>query len=270
MTYREIAPTASLKAFIKCFYIYQSDSETGYEDTVFPSGLTEIIFNLGQGSWATSVDNQFYTTPQVELWGQLTKPLLIQSKGKHTMLGVRFFPHSIAYFLKEDTGMFNNQVSDLTEVLGLSVKNFHHRLFETPNLAQRITLIEAFLLQKLNNHDKTNFRMAEIGYILNRLNTNASEYDMTTIAKNQGMSSRHLRTLVQQHTGLTPKLYNKINRFQNSLKLISKNGKSLTDIAYEAGYFDQSHFIKDFKSFTGVTPSSFVENISPVNQLLLQ
>ncbi|HEY5825191.1 MAG TPA: AraC family transcriptional regulator, partial [Cyclobacteriaceae bacterium] len=63
----------------------------------------------------------------------------------------------------------------------------------------------------------------------------------------------------------TPKLYGKINRFQHSLGLINQKDTSLTDIAYEAGYFDQSHFIREFKSFTGVTPSSYSPQSFPIS-----
>ena len=54
----------------------------------------EVIFNMGEGIWKVKIDDTFYTTPAIELWGQITKPLLIKSVGKNTMLGIRFYPHS--------------------------------------------------------------------------------------------------------------------------------------------------------------------------------
>lgn len=71
-----------------------------------------------------------------------------------------------------------------------------------------------------------------------------------------------------QYIGITPNLFNKINRFQLSLKHIAKKEASLTSIAYECGYFDQSHFIRDFKSFTGITPSAYSPESYPVSQVL--
>jgi AraC-like DNA-binding protein len=76
--------------------------------------------------------------------------------------------------------------------------------------------------------------------------------------------------LIYQHTGLSPKSFNKISRFQLSLRLIAKNEQPFTSIAYDCGYFDQSHFIRDFKSFTGLTPSAYLENKFSVNQVFLQ
>src|SRR6187549_891769 len=116
MDYREITPEERLKPFIKCFYIFQSENDAAFDDVVFPAGFTEIIFNLGNGTWASLVDNNYKTTPPAELWGQVTKPMRIKSSGKQLMMGVRFFPHSASYFLKEDIGQFNDTVSDLSDV----------------------------------------------------------------------------------------------------------------------------------------------------------
>jgi hypothetical protein len=85
MKYQEIVPREQLKPYIKCYYIYESDASIEFEDTVFPSGLMEMIFNLGEGTWETLVNNKFKTTPKIELWGQIIKPMSIRSKGRNTM-----------------------------------------------------------------------------------------------------------------------------------------------------------------------------------------
>ena len=270
MNYREITPDDRLKPFIKCFYLFQSESDAEFEDVVFPSGFTEIIFNLGQGTWASSVGDKYLVTPPVELWGQVTKPMQIKSQGKHLMLGVRFFPHAAGYFLREDIAQFNDIVSDLSTVLGSSVKALHSRLLETNDLIKRIELTETFLLRRLSNDRKLNVRMEEIGHILHSINKNYTENSIQIVASQHGITPRYLHKLVYQFTGLSPKSFNKINRFQLSLRLITKNEMSLTSIAYDCGYFDQSHFIRDFKFFTGVTPSAYLENKFPVNQVYLQ
>ncbi len=82
------------------------------------------------------------------------------------------------------------------------------------------------------------------------------------------ISTRYLNMLFTQYTGLPPKLFCKINRFQQSLVLVNNNEEKLTDVAYSSGYFDQSHFIREFKQFTGLTPNAFADNASPINQIL--
>ena len=270
MDYREITPEERLKPFIKCFYLFQSSTEAQFDDVVFPSGYTEIVFNLGIGSWSSFNGKEYITTPKAELWGQVTAPMQIRSKGKQLMLGARFFPHAAGYFLKENIGQFNDKVTDFSAILGTSVKALHAKLLETNELLERIRLIETFLLNRLSSERKLNLRITEIGHILHHIATNTEGSSTNLVASQHGITSRYLHKLVYEHTGLSPKVIGRISRFQLSLKLIARNKESLTAIAHDCGYFDQSHFIRDFKSFTGLTPSEFAKKKFPVNQVFLQ
>src|SRR6188768_521236 len=144
MKFQEFIPSEVLKPYIKCYYTFESDRDVEFEDTVFPSGLMEIIFNLGEGTWETFVNNKFQPTPKIELWGQIVKPLAIKSKGKHAMLGIRFFPHTAACFLRDEIAIFNNQVSNLSDIVGHPISILHSQLLETPVTSRRIVLIEDF------------------------------------------------------------------------------------------------------------------------------
>lgn len=264
------SPSEILKPYIRHYYIFNSTSDTPFGDIVFPSGDMEMIFNLGAGTWATATKNDFRKNPPIELWGQITKPLAIRSTGSHTMLGIKFFPHSAAYFLDDAIGGFNDVVSDLGDILGKPVKQLHAQLLETNDAAKRIDLIESFLLKKLIQGEKKSFRVDKVGHILKSMTKDPTEIKITAVATKHGITARYLNKLIYQHTGLTPISFSKIRRFQFSLTLIARNNQPFTSIAYDCGYFDQSHFIKEFKSFTGLTPSAYLKNISPVNQLLQQ
>jgi len=230
----------------------------------------EIIFNLGEGIWKSSVNEVFHTTPPVELWGKLTQPIPVKSVGKNRMLGIRFYAHSAAYFLNEEVWEFNDQIADLRDLLGAPVRTLHNRLRETAELNGRIQLIEDFLIQRLSIKQRkiSNDHIGMIGQIIKEMQQNDTPEHVEAIALRHRISSRYLRKLFLQYTGVTPKLYNKINRFQLSLQLISESASSLTSIAYDCGYADQSHFIRDFRSFTGFPPSAYSPQAYPVSQAL--
>ena len=270
MEFKQFAPSDILKPYIRHYYIFESDLDIEFEDTVFPSGDMEMIFNLGGGVWESNVDDVFIKTPEIELWGQITRPLAIKSKGRHTMLGIKFFTHSAAYFLNDEIGVFNDRILNLHDVLGSPVKLLHAQLLETSDQQKRIELIEVFLLKKLISSERRAFKIDKVAHILTSIKKNPTEINLGNIAYKHGITPRYLYKLIYQNTGLSPTSFNKINRFQFSLKLIAKNDQPFTAIAYHCGYFDQSHFIRDFKSFTGLTPSAYMDNITPVNQLLLQ
>jgi len=269
MEFRHFTPSAGLQPFVKGYFLFESFSNTEFEDTVFPSGDMEMIFNLGDGAWESAFENSYLKNPPTELWGQLTKPLPIKSKGPQCMLGIRFLTHSAAYFFNDDIGLFNDRVYDLSDIMGAPAKNLHARLLETKQTADRITLVEKFLQERLSRNNRKAPGINKVASILTSIKKNAEADNVLRIARMHNITPRYLQKLFYSHTGLSPKSYNKINRFQLSLQLIAKNNQPFTSIAYDCGYFDQSHFIRDFKSFTGVTPSAYVENKFPVNQLFL-
>lgn len=265
MHYREITPGQSLRSYVKNYFIYESSSNLDFQDTVFPSGCMEIIFNLGSGKWQTHNGREFVTTPAVEFWGQVIQPLRIKSIGLNTMLGIRFFPHGTAFFLNENLEVFNNQVTDFSDLFGIQVKRLHEKLMEVQGWKDRIKLLEEFLLEQLVTTPKSHRKISVVNDVMNELTRKDFFDNIENVASRYGISSRYLQKLFLQYTGLTPKLYSKIDRFQNSLRLICRKENSLTSIAYDCGYSDQSHFIRDFKSFTGITPSDYSPENSPVS-----
>ncbi|MET3503325.1 AraC-like DNA-binding protein [Mucilaginibacter rubeus] len=268
MVFKEMLPEPRLQPYIKCFYLYESDSDRSYDDIVFPSGTMEVIFNLGAGNWKSKKGDTFFTTPPVELWGQITKPLPIQSVGRNIMLGFRFYPHSAAYFFDENVSEFNNEIVDATHVFGPKLRTLYLKLLETADLNAKVAMIEDYLRSRLSATEKKHSKIKFIGDIVSSLKKNYSDDNILSISSRYNISSRHLNTLFSQYTGLPPKLFYKINRFQHSLNLVSANEEKLTNVAYSAGYFDQAHFIKEFKLFTGFTPNSFAAQASPINQAL--
>lgn len=268
MKYREILPTAGLQPYVQCYYTFESSTGIQVDDVVFPGGHMEMIFNLGEGVWQSSDNENYHNTPPVELWGKLTQPLAIRSLGKNNMLGIRFHAHSAAYFLADDISRFNDRIIDLRQLLGEPVRTLHAQLLETTALPERIQLIESFLHRRLALKAGKTGHIGMIGQIVRELQQNDSPENMEVIAQRYGISSRYLRKLFLQYTGVSPKFYHKISRFQHSLQLINANQSNLTSITYDCGYFDQSHFIRDFKLFTGITPSDYAPESLPVTQAI--
>lgn len=260
MSYREIKPDGPLRQYVKCYYIYESTTGTVFEDTVFPSGCTEIIFNLGDGQWQAVSGQDYVTTPPIEFWGQIVKPLPIRSIGKNTMLGIRFFPHAAGHFINDKADLFNNQVVDYNHLANDNVNTLYDRLRSTSSWDHRLEMVQAYLLQQLSIAESRFHKMAIVTDVMREIGQQDFFDNIDNVASRYGITSRYLQKLFLQYTGLTPKLYSKINRFQNSLKLVNTKEHSLTSIAYECGYFDQSHFIREFKSFTGVTPGVVARN----------
>lgn len=268
MPFTEIIPSVTLRPFVKGLYWYEADNGESFSDIVFPSGQMELIFNLGDGHWHTQRENAFFQTPSIELWGQLSKPLPIRSEGKNCMLGVRFYPYSAAYFFREDLSQLTNEIVDGIDVFGSSLQDLHQQLLDQEDLSRRIHLLENYLIGRLQLSEKTHEKLAFVKSVTDSLQRNYNDQKIQSISADYRISTRYLSQLFSQYMGIAPKLFCKINRFQQSLALVNSNSQTLTGVAYDAGYFDQSHFIREFKMFTGITPSAFASQSLPINQLL--
>ncbi len=264
MIYREFKPQEQLRDFVKCIYFFESSGLDATEDTVFPGGTPEIIFNLGNGLWKTKERSAFVQTPSIELWGQLTKPLPVQSEGKNTMLGIRFHPYGLASFFNVAAFEFSDRVVEAGAVLGRTIEKIREQLLNTSSLIQRIELINRFLLERFVKRIQGSNHVNLISQVARELQQEKRTEKIKSIASQYGVTPRYLQKLFLDHVGVTPKVLQKINRFQSTLACLSQEESSLTDIAYSCGYFDQSHFIREFKSFTGVSPSKYLPSSSVV------
>jgi AraC-like DNA-binding protein len=153
-------------------------------------------------------------------------------------------------------------VIDLHDVAGEEVSLLYSKLMDAHSLVQRIALVEQFLLTRLSLFEHRFGKLQMVSSILQDINRGDFFENIHSVAGRYGISSRYLQKLFVSYSGLSPGLFSKIARFQRSLQLLTQNDLPLTTIAYTCGYYDQSHFIKDFRSFTGAAPSQFQPALS--------
>lgn len=94
-----------------------------------------------------------------------------------------------------------------------------------------------------------------VGYCMASMHRSGGAVTVRELAIETGYSERYLRMKFEQTLGFSPKLYNRIVRFQQVLDRVVRSAAPLSDVAASGGYFDQAHFMKDFKSFSQMTPS---------------
>lgn len=256
MRYNEYPPSALLKAYVQCYFTCQTDCAVTTSDSVYASGFVEIMFNVGDGPQQLISHGQT-TRPRAQLWGQTIQPFTFVSSGKHAMLGIRFYPHTAACFFDEPVDTFNNQVTDYVDVAGREGRELYNQLAEATTLNKKIELLENFLLARLKRFEHRFAKLKLMSSIVIELNNDSFFRGINNVSARYGMTPRYLQKLFLSYSGISPHLFSKIRRFQKSLQLITKNELSLTTVAHQCGYYDQSHFIKDFKNFTGLAPSHF-------------
>lgn len=257
MQYQEYKPAKALDSYVKCYYTLECGEACVLEDDAFATGCMEIMFTLQGSPWKTKTNGACNNTAAAGLWGQILEPLSFSVTGRSVVFGIRFFPSSAAFLLQEDINQFNNEVLDLTSVLGNSVSDLYAKLQEAKSVQQQIDWVDTYLINRIQRHPKTIQKIELVQQVMKELTHKDFFDNIDNVASRYGITARYLQKIFVQHTGLTPKLFTRINRFQNSLVLLGKGTIPLTTVAYESGYYDQSHFVREFKSFTGRSPSVF-------------
>lgn len=264
----QFAPCPALRACVKCFWLLRTAATRASTDSLLPSGSLELVFNLSGTALVSVVNGRPEATPHAELMGQITQPFSVQMPGATLLLGVRFHPHAAGLFLKSSVGHLNDTITNLADVFGSELVFLQEQLFSAATVQDRIQHLERFLLAKLAHgpHNPSHFQVVQLA--LRRLLSQPHEASLGIVATECGISQRHLQTLFLNFVGLRPKQFVKIARLQRSIGHLHQSPASLTAVAYDCGYYDQSHFIRDFKSFTGLTPSQYEPAAFPLNGII--
>lgn len=178
------------------------------------------------------------------------------------IIGISFYPYGFFPFIKNSVSAFRNQILNISEVLHSIENMLCDKLLSTNSRNNRLAILETELLGLLDSHNSVphNFQEMFCHFISGSLN-------ISDFCKRHSISSRQFERLFDKYVGTSPKSYCKIVRFQNSLKhLLSGSFERLSDVAYANGYYDQMHFIREFKKFTGQTPTHFQKQESFLKQ----
>jgi AraC-like DNA-binding protein len=224
-----------------------------------PEGCFEILFQLEDCFLNMSKgDCEWSLRPTSFVGGLHSEFYRVKSiKEGATCIGIQLKPQMAGSLLNESLLQFRNKVSGLEEILGDSVKGMVEQIRNESDNTKRFHLLAKFLIQKSSKSKS-------------RLSPLMSEYiqqnpfvSVDQLASNFSISYSHLRKLFYDEVGLSPKEYIKVIRTRKAIGSMEKGEhNSLTDLAYKLGYFDQSHFIRDFKSVTKRSPKEYARQLA--------
>lgn len=267
MVYEEIAPSDPLKSFINCFWMIRSPHRIEIVDRTFPDGCQEIVFNMD--TQVLRNDGQgFFTNPDVELVGQMTRAYDIVTRGRQLFFGIKFFPHSFSTFTHEPIFHLKDQSINVCNLLGSAFVRAVDQVYQKPEFTCFVREMESFFIKRLMDTTLVRSYLL-VDRVVQKLFVQQGTINIDTLAKRQGISERYLQQAFKRHTGLTPGQLWKMIRFQRSLQYLNKSQESITDIAYKCGYYDHAHFTRDFKALAGITPSRYSSTQFPLNHFFL-
>lgn len=221
---------------------------------LFPNGFSGMFFNFGPKG--KLLLKEVYTTPEVSIFGQIDRHFVAMYWPGYYSLGVLMKPTVLSKFLRSDMSEFTNRVCD-GSLLRKDLLDLREKIERTPTIDQKIRCIEAYLTHAFSKIPSTMSIADQALHLIQETGAPSIE----KLAKNLKVSQRYLELSFKKHVGLSPKTYSLILRFnkvEQQLRSIPKPGWNHMDFASD--YHDQNHFIKDFKRFTGHTPSDYLLN----------
>lgn len=254
-----------LRKYIKFFWELRVDY-LQLNHALIPQRNINLKFNLGETPQYLFKNGKDYLLGEVFFSGLQDHFLnsCMKLNGKVDILGICFLPDGFFPFFKIPLAEFKNGLWGADEIGIKRLSEINEQLKEAKDVECRLSILENALLSFLYSNSLANDNFREIFNALN-------QYDQLPIADfclKNNLSMRKLERMYNKYIGVSALTYNVLNRFQNSLnQLLSNQYSILTDLAYDNGYFDQMHFIKDFKRFTGNTPRKFVHKNNSILQI---
>lgn len=250
MRFETYIPCVALKPYIKQFVIAEQAESLPYK--VLPGASLVAGFQY-RGKLNIIMNEKPEALAKAGITGLMDKyKLFLNSENIGTVL-VYFTETGASHFFKIPLNELFSQSISLDSIIPAStIKIILERLANADNDIKRIAIIEQFFISQLNPdiHDKL------VEEAIRLIKTSAGTIRISDLASQLCISQSRLEKRFRIIVGATPKKFASITRLHH---LIENKGQNLTmtELGYTAGYFDQSHFIKDFRNFTGETPESF-------------
>jgi AraC-like DNA-binding protein len=248
-------PSPPLSEFVALFWYYEGYALPHAKERLLPTGTTELVINLLEDRIETFSGED--STPQTFRGGVVCGPhseyFVIDTSQEETIIGVHFKPGGAFPFFKLPAGELHNLHVSLGDLWGSAAFELRERLLAVAAPQARLRLLEQFLLTRLA---KPLARHPAVSFALKEFQSVPHARTITELTNQIGLSARRFIQVFGEQVGLTPKLYCRVQRFQEVLRQVGMSAEvDWVDVAASCGYFDQAHFIHDFQNFSGFTPT---------------
>lgn len=243
MILEQHVPASPLSEHVHRFWYFDGILGTTARERLLPDGTSNVIVDLGANDSLIS--------------GAHSKYFVIEASVAMHVMGIWFKPGGAYRFLPLPASEIRDRHVALDDVWGSLASELRERMLAAPTVAEKFAVTERLLLERLQrgreHHPAVCFALSQFGRVAR----------VTPVIDAIGISKRRFEQVFADEVGLTPKLFCRVQRFQRVLHLVNQanneaNDVDWADVALSCGYFDQSHFIHDFKSFSGINPTDYV------------
>ncbi|SEV87951.1 transcriptional regulator, AraC family [Chitinophaga sp. YR573] len=257
----QLLPSPVLSNIVKHFLILESDTNVATDHRFFPDGNSGMTFHFGD----PFIDGPLQIKhPRSFVYGQISKFHNVISNGRIGILVVVFQPYGAYSLLNIPAHELTDTIISLQDLWGSEVNILEESILHANNNLDRISLIEKFLIKKLHKTPDVIIEKA-----VNVVYQHHGLISMGQLTGHMQIGERLLERKFRENIGISPKNFAGTIRLQYFLKLLRNKSSdtNLTKLAYECGYYDQAHLIREFRKQVGITPGKYISaaNLLAVN-----
>lgn len=251
MRYITIPPCALLSPYVRYFWELVSDSSGSYVHRTLASGCPEIVFHYS-GAFSEILPSGDTVPSFISgITGQTTCFNRYAITGGFGIFGVFLYPFAVPALFGVPASALSGVSVSLGELCGAAGVAVSDRVLTAPSTAERVSLVSSFFVSRLRALD------SPVLYAIRSLVDSDGRADLGYLSDQCFRSRRQFERMFLAHAGFSPRLFARLSRFHGALGRYGDSSLSLTGLAYELGYYDQAHFIHEFKAFSGHTPGEY-------------
>lgn len=255
--YQEYKLEGAAAEVIDC--VWQEDyfnkaDEALKEQCIFPDHSIELIFSELNFQRTLPFQSKSIQVKS-HLSGLKTMSQMVKVESS-PLLGIRIKPEALYLLMEETPACIIDNSADAQLVLKGNINSLEDQLFSTSSITEKLELISNYFGNIAKSSiSKRDFFFEDLVKVVINSGGNCSISDM---AENMNVSVKTIERKFKSKLGIGPKKYARLVRMVNTLKQ-SRESISLTELAYDNQYYDQMHFVKEVKNFTGLTPAKFFQ-----------
>lgn len=256
MIYYTIPPAPSLAPYIKCFWVLESNVGSGkpYIHRTLAGGCPELLFHYKGVFKEIDQHHKEESSFVSGIHAQSKQYRRFIIGEDFCIFGVCLYPFAIPQLFGIPSSELSDHTPDLQTLFGLHGSALEEQVMLAKNNEERVRIVSAFLEQQLHTHHT---RQTAVIHTIRQIIHQQGKSDVQQLAESSFLSVRQFERTFKHYAGFSPKLFTRIIRFQQAMKQYGREIPSMSAFAQEAGYYDQSHFIHDFKAFSGYNPGEF-------------